>query len=197
MQLVRRIILGVVAALVLTATVLFVYAKVERNREGSYLSDLKKTLIVTSGSFPPNGDMPVNCTCEGDELSPSLTWEGSLPATKSFVVLSTDYDAPAPALPLFNLTHWIVYNLPPSVRSLPEGLTLEQMRLLGGKVGKNSAGELAYMSPCPPVGRHAYVFRIYALDNTLSFSGTPDRGELLDAMKGHILNYGELTGYYQ
>ena len=197
MQLLRRISLGLGAALVLIAAVLYGYAKWQRNREAAHLSVLKRALIVTSGSFPPNGDLPVNCTCEGEDRSPALTWEGSPSATKSFVVVTTDYDAPAPALPLLTFTHWIVYNLPASVHSLPEGVTPEQMRLLGGKTGKNSGGELTYVGPCPPVGRHAYVFRVYALDNTLSFSGMPDRGELMDAMRGHILDYGELTGYYQ
>lgn len=197
MRLVRRILFGVVAVSVLVIAVLGGHASWERYHEATDLSTLKKTLMVTSGSFPPDGDMPMNCTCKGKALSPALVWEGSPSTTKSFVVLTTDYDAPTSVLPLANLTHWLVYNLPASIHSLPEGITLEQMRLLGGKTGKSSTGQLTYLGPCPPIGRHAYVFRIYALDNTLSFSGMPDRGQLLEAMKGHVLNYGELTGYYQ
>ncbi len=197
MRAVERISLALIAFVLLTVSSLYYYAKWQRERETTYLSALKQTLTVASGSFPPNGDMPLNCTCKGQELSPALTWEGSLSATQSFVVLTTDYDAPTPALPIFNITHWIVYNLPASVRSLPEGVTTEQIRRLGGRMGENVAGDPTYVGPCPPLGRHAYVFRVFALDNTLSFSGLPDRSELMAAMKGHILNYGELKGYFQ
>ena len=192
-----RILVGLVIGFVLVAVGLHVWAKGEREAEFADVSTLRKALILSSRSFPPNGDMPVSCSCKGNEVSPELLWENSTPNVKSYAVLLTDYDVPTPAFPLYNLSHWVIYNLPASVRSLPEGVTAEQMRMLAGKVGKNGTGDTAYIGPCPPVGRHAYVFRVYALDQMLSFTELPGKQAVLEAMKGHVLGYGELTGYFQ
>ena len=197
MRLLFRIFSGLVLAAALVAAGLYVLARSERTAETTYLNTLKKTLVLSSSSFPPNGDMPISCTCKGNELSPALGWEGGDPGVESYVVLATDYDVPTPTFPLYNLPHWVVYNLPPSVRSLPGGVTAGQLRLLGGKVGKNGTGGMKYIGPCPPIGRHAYVFRVYALDQMLSFADLPGKQDVLNAMKGHILGYGELTGYFQ
>ena len=197
MRLLFQIFLGLVLVFALVAAGLYVAARSERKAEITDLNTLRKTVVLSSSSFPPNGDMPISCSCKGKELSPALRWENGNPDVESYVVLATDYDVPTPALPLYNLSHWVVYNLPPSVRSLPEGVTAGQLRLLGGKVGKNGTGNPAYIGPCPPVGRHAYVFRVYALDQVLSFPDLPNKQDVLDAMKGHVLGYGELTGYFQ
>lgn len=197
MRLVVKILLGLVIIILILVVALNLRARRQRTSEESFLATLRKNITVSSGSFPAGGDMPTNCTCKGKEVSPALTWESSARDVESYVVLTTDYDVPTPILPIFNLSHWVVYNLPASVRSLPEGLTAEQVRMLGGKIGKNGTGDLRYIGPCPPIGRHAYVFRVYALDESLSFSEAPGKQEVLDAMKGHILGYGELTGYFQ
>lgn len=197
MRLLGQILLGVGLLVVAVVVIMHFRARSERSHEEAVLAKRPKTLTLTSGSFPPGGDMPINCTCKGREVSPALRWENVPNRATSFVVLATDYDVPTPAFPVFNLTHWMVYNLPASVRSLPEAVTPEQMRMLGGKTGKNSTGSLKYIGPCPPIGRHAYVFRVFALDSTLSFRDLPDRSELMDAMNRHILSYGELTGYFQ
>lgn len=197
MRLLSRILVGLVIGLVLIAVGLHLSAGGGRETEYAYLSTLRKTLILSSRSFPPNGDMPISCSCKGHEVSPELLWENSTPNVKSYAVLLTDYDVPTPAFPLYNLSHWVIYNLPASVRSLPEGVTAEQLRMLGGKVGKNGTGDTKYIGPCPPVGRHAYVFRVYALDQMLSFTDLPGKQAVLEAMQGHVLGYGELTGYFQ
>ena len=197
MRLLSRILVGLVIGLVLIAVGLHLSAGSGREAEIAYLSTLRKTLTLSSRSFPPNGDMPISCSCKGHEVSPELLWENSTPNVKSYAVLLTDYDVPTPAFPLYNLSHWVIYNLPGSVRSLPEGVTAEQMRMLGGKVGKNGTGDTKYIGPCPPVGRHAYVFRVYALDQMLSFTDLPGKQAVLEAMQGHVLGYGELTGYFQ
>lgn len=197
MRLSLRILIGIVVVIGVLAIILHFRAKNQREDEEAYLATLKRNITVSSGSFPPNGDMPVNCTCKGQEVSPALVWEGGQPNVGSYVILATDNDAPTPAFPLFNFPHWVVYNLPASVRSLPEGVTAEQMRLLSGKVGKNGMGNLKYIGPCPPLGRHAYIFRVYALDQVLTFSDQPDKEEVLNAMKGHVLGYGDLKGYFQ
>lgn len=197
MRLLLRILAGLVIGLVFVAVGLFVLATRGREAERTYLTTLRKTVTLSSSSFPPNGDMPVSCTCKGEEASPALLWETAIPNVESYVVLLTDYDVPTPAFPLYNLSHWVVYNLPASVRSLPEGVTAEQLRMLSGKVGKNGTGDAKYIGPCPPIGRHAYVFRVYALDQMLSFTDPPGKQDVLDVMKGHVLGYGELTGYFR
>ena len=197
MRLFLRILLGIVVVIGLLSVIMHTRAKSQRQDEDDYLITLKKNTLFSSGSFPPNGDMPMNCTCKGQEVSPALVWEGEQPAVESYVILTTDYDVPTPAFPLYNLSHWVVYNLPASVRSLPEGVTAEQLRMLGGKVGKNGTGNARYIGPCPPLGRHAYVFRVYALDQMLSFTDPPGKQDVLEMMKGHVLGYGELTGYFQ
>lgn len=197
MRLFLQILAGLFVAVVLLVVVMHFRARGQREGEEAELLMLQKTVTVSSQSFPPNGDMPLDCTCKGPEVSPALSWESNQPNTKTYVVLTTDYDVPTPAFPIFNLSHWVVYNLPASVRSLPEGVTAEQMRMLGGKIGRNSVGDLNYIGPCPPVGRHGYVFRVYALDQALSFDETPNKHDVLQAMEGHVLSYGELTGYFQ
>lgn len=197
MRSLSRILLTLAIGFVLVAVGLYAFARNGRKTEQADLSTVEKTMALSSKSFPPNGDMPVSCSCRGKEASPALLWENTRPNAESYVVLATDYDVPTPAFPLYNLSHWVVYNLPASVRSLPEGVTAEQMRMLGGKTGKNGTGQTNYIGPCPPVGRHAYVFRVYALDQTLSFADLPGKQDVLDAMKGHVLGYGELTGYFQ
>ena len=197
MHLFLRILLGIVVVIGLLSVIMHTRAKSQRQDEDDYLVTLQKNTLFSSGSFPPNGDMPMNCTCKGQEVSPALVWEGEQPAVESYVILTTDYDVPTPAFPLYNLSHWVVYNLPASVRSLPEGVTAEQLRMLGGKVGKNGTGDAKYIGPCPPFGRHAYVFRVYALDRMLSFTDPPGKQDVLEMMKGHVLGYGELTGYFQ
>ncbi|MVM35590.1 YbhB/YbcL family Raf kinase inhibitor-like protein [Spirosoma sp. HMF4905] len=177
--------------------VMYIRAKIGRESEEKYLTTLKKNITLSSRSFPPNGDIPVDCSCRGKGISPALMWEIDASVAQSYVILTTDYDVPTPAFPVFNLSHWVIYNLPASVRSIPEAVSSEQMRMLGGKLGKNSMGNPAFIAACPPAGRHAYIFRIYALDRMLSFTTVPDKHMLLDAMNGHVLGYGELTGYFE
>lgn len=197
MRLFTRVIFGLLVLFLLFLVVMHFRAESQREDEAAYLATLKKNLAVSSNAFPPNGDMPVNCSCRGQQASPALMWEGNQPDAQSYVVLMTDYDVPTPTFPLFNLSHWVVYNLPASVRSLPEAVTTEQMRLLGGKVGRNSTGDQKFIGPCPPAGRHAYVFRVYALDEPLTFNDLPNKQQVVEAMKGHILGYGELKGFFQ
>lgn len=197
MRTVWRIILGFVLLMVLVLVGMHFWAVSGQNKEEQKLVALNKYIQVSSRSFPPDGDMPVSCSCRGEERSPEISWDNVPITATSFVILTTDYDVPTPAFPIFNLSHWVVYNLPTGVRSLPDGVTPAQMTALGGKVGKNSLGNSAFIGPCPPLGRHAYVFRVYALDQMLTFPNVPDKQAVLDAMEGHILGYGELTGYFQ
>jgi len=192
-----RLPVGLLLLVGVVVMIMHIRAKNSRENEEEYLSTLKKNITLSSRSFPPNGDMPTDCSCRGKGVSPALTWEIDQPSVKSYVILTTDYDVPTPTFPVINLSHWVIYNLPASVRSVPEAVSGEQMQMLGGKVGKNSMGNQAFIAACPPAGRHAYVFRIYAIDQLLSFTEVPDKHVLLDAISGHVLGYGELTGYFE
>ncbi|MBC7568454.1 MAG: YbhB/YbcL family Raf kinase inhibitor-like protein [Spirosoma sp.] len=197
MKLTGKILLGLLLLIGVVAIGMRINAKRQHDHEQAYHAGLKKTLAVSSSSFPPEGDMPINCTCKGKEASPALSWEGSTTDAEAYAVLMTDPDVPSPDFPLYNLSHWVLYNLPASVGSLPEGVTTEQLRMLGGKAGKNGTGSLAYIGPCPPIGRHAYIFRVYALDQPIALDDAPDKQTVMDAMQGHILEYGEIIGYFQ
>ncbi len=183
--------------IIVTLVGMHFWAANKRGQEEQKLVALNKYIRVSSRSFPPDGDMPISCSCKGEERSPEISWDNVPITATSFVILVTDYDVPTPAFPIFNLSHWVVYNVPTAVRSLPDGVTPVQMTALGGKFGKNSLGKVTFIGPCPPLGRHAYVFRVYALDQLLSFTSVPDKQAVLAAMEGHVLGYGELTGYFQ
>lgn len=197
LRMVWRILTGFLIVLILLLLVLHIRARGHRREEELSLAALPKTVTLSSNSFPPGGDLPMACSCKGPGNSPALSWNSTAPAVKSYALLATDYDAVLARFPILNFSHWVVYNLPATVRSLPEGVTPEQMLSLGGKLGDNGMNEQGFVPPCPPFDRHHYTFRIYALDTTLSFTRIPDRQNLLDAMQGHILGYGELTGYFQ
>lgn len=191
-----KILVALLLMVTLLAVIMTMRAKRQRQDDADQLTTLSRTMTVTSPSLLAGGRMPVVCTCQGSDRSPALTWESAKPGIQSYVVLMVDEDVPTPRFPLFTSTHWVIYNLPASVRSLPEGVTSEQMRLLGGQWGINSAGNQAYAGPCSPLGQHTYVFRIFALDRLLSFPNVPDRTRLQEAMQGHILDYGEQIGYF-
>jgi len=151
------------------------------------------TLEVTSAAFADGGQIPVNHTCDGADISPPLAW-GQVPAgTAGLAILVTDPDAPGG-----NFFHWVVYSIPPGTRSIPAG-AVERAGLPGGSIqGVNDFGRQGYGGPCPPKGKpHHYHFTVYALDSAVSPAGTRDGRMLARAMEGHILARGEIAGIYQ
>ncbi|MBA2227692.1 YbhB/YbcL family Raf kinase inhibitor-like protein [Thermogemmata fonticola] len=151
-------------------------------------------LTLTSPAFSHGGEIPTEYTCEGPDVSPELRWSGAPPGTQSFALIVDDPDAPDPAAPKMTWVHWVLYNLPADctglakdVRQLPAG-TCE---------GLNDWKRTGYGGPCPPIGRHRYFFKLYALDTVLPDLGTPTKDRLLQAMQGHILAQAELMGTYQ
>jgi Raf kinase inhibitor-like YbhB/YbcL family protein len=116
--------------------------------------------------------------------------------TRSLALLVEDPDAPDPARPQRTWSHWVLYNIPPGTRELPEGASSETLPR-GTREGLNDWHRVGYGGPCPPIGRHRYIHRLYALDTVLPDLGTPTRGQLLDAMRGHILAEADLTGTYE
>ncbi|HYN82832.1 MAG TPA: YbhB/YbcL family Raf kinase inhibitor-like protein [Gemmatimonadaceae bacterium] len=153
-------------------------------------------LSVTSTAFDQGGSIPSRCTCEGDDTSPPLSWTGAPSGTKSFALIVDDPDAPDPEKPQRVYVHWVVYNIPAATSSLPEDAS--KKGLPGGAAhGRNDWDKREYGGPCPPIGRHRYFFKVYALDKELAFVAPPTKNDLLKEMEGHVLASGEIMGTYQ
>ncbi len=153
-------------------------------------------LELRSPAFEPNGEIPVRYTCDGQDVSPPLEWSGVPEGTKSLVLIVDDPDAPDPAAPRMTWVHWVLYNIPPSATGLPEGVRPPDLPP-GTRQGLNDWKRTGYGGPCPPIGRHRYFHKLYALSEVLPDLGTPTKAELLRAMEGKILDQAELVGTYQ
>ena len=153
-------------------------------------------MTLSSTAFQPDGSIPARHTCEGDDLSPPLAWSGVPEGTRSLALVVDDPDAPDPRNPRTTWVHWVLYNLPATSGGLPEGV--RDGDLPGGaRQGLNDWKRPGWGGPCPPVGRHRYFHKLYALDTVLPDLGTPTRAELERAMEGHVLARAELVGTYQ
>lgn len=153
-------------------------------------------LKLTSTAFSHLGEIPTLYTCDGRDLSPPLNWTGVPPAAKSLALLVDDPDAPDPAAPLRTWVHWVLYNLPSDSAGLPQGVAAADLPA-GAREGLNDWRGTGYGGPCPPIGRHRYFFKLYALDAVLPDLGQLAKKELEKAMQGHILAATELIGTYQ
>jgi Raf kinase inhibitor-like YbhB/YbcL family protein len=153
-------------------------------------------LKIASPAFQPGGSIPSTYTCEGQDVSPPLAWSGAPANTKAFALIVDDPDAPDPAKPQRVYVHWVVYNLPATTTGLPENASKKGLPK-GAAQGKNDWGKAEYGGPCPPIGRHRYFFKLYALDSELAGLAPPTKADLERAMKGHVLESGELVGTYQ
>lgn len=154
------------------------------------------SLGLRSSSFSPNGAIPKKYTCEGDDVSPPLSWADPPPGTKSLALIVDDPDAPDPKAPQTIWVHWVLYNLPASATALPEGIAPKALPP-GTRQGVNDWKRTGYRGPCPPIGRHRYFFKLYALDSELSDLGETTKSKLEQAMRGHVLATAELVGTYQ
>lgn len=154
------------------------------------------TLTLTSPAFPPGGAIPVRCTCEGPDLSPPLEWTGVPAGTRSLALIVDDPDAPDPRAPKLTWVHWVLYNLPPPASGLPEGVAAAALPT-GTLQGLNDWKRIGYGGPCPPIGRHRYFHKLYALDTLLTDLRSPTKAELEAAMRGHFLAQAELLGTYE
>jgi Raf kinase inhibitor-like YbhB/YbcL family protein len=154
------------------------------------------SLSLRSRSFRPNEEIPIEHTCEGSDRSPALEWSGVPPGTKTLALIVDDPDAPDPKAPQRTWVHWVVYNLPATASGLPAGASAADLPK-GASVGNNDWRKPTWGGPCPPIGRHRYFFKLYALDRVLEGLGTPTKAELEKSMEGHILGKAELIGTYQ
>lgn len=154
------------------------------------------TIQISSTTFQAGGSIPALYTCDGKDISPPLQWSGIPEGTRSLALIVDDPDAPDPAAPKRTWVHWVLYNLPPSANGLPEDVKPASLPP-GTKEGLNDWKRTGYGGPCPPVGRHRYFHKLYALDTVLEGLRTPTKAELEKAMAGHVLARGELIGTYQ
>jgi len=152
------------------------------------------TFKLSSTAFPDGGEIPAKYTCEGQDISPPLAWADVPPNAKSLALIVDDPDAPDPAAPKMTWVHWVLYNIAPGAGSLPEGAKqLPQ----GALQGLNDWKRTGYGGPCPPIGRHRYFFKVYALDAVLPNLGQLSKDELEASMKPHVITRAELIGTYQ
>ncbi len=154
------------------------------------------SITVTSPAFAANGAIPRQYTCQGANISPPLAWSGLPQGTRALALIVDDPDAPDPAHPKMTWVHWVVYDLPPTLAGLPEGAG-KTPGAAGGRDGHNDWDQPLWNGPCPPIGRHRYFFKLFALDAPLGDRGPLTSNELQKAMDGHVRARGELVGTYQ
>ncbi len=153
-------------------------------------------LTITSPAFFHNDDIPAEFTCDGLDVSPPLEWSGVPATAKSLALIVEDPDAPDPAAPKMIWVHWLLYNLPPAAASFDQGIASHDLPP-GTKEGSNNWKQTTYGGPCPPIGRHRYFFKLYALDMVLPDLDEPSREELIRRMEGHVVAEAQLVGLYQ
>jgi len=159
-------------------------------------SETTMPLTLSSPAFAHQAEIPKKFTCKGNDVSPALTWSGLPENAKSLILIVDDPDAPDPAAPKMTWVHWLLYNIPATSDGLAENLPPKHLPA-GTLEGKNDWKETGYRGPCPPIGKHRYFFKLYALDTVLPDLQSPNKARLEQAMAGHILEQAELIGTYQ
>ncbi len=158
----------------------------------SLLFTEEDTMKITSTAFEEGGMIPVKYSCKGSDISPPLEWSGAPEKTVSFVLICDDPDAP-----VGTWVHWVYFDIPATVNSLPEAFPPGENPSTGGTQGKNSWRRNDYGGPCPPGGIHRYFFKLYALDATLNLGPGANKAKVVKAMNGHILAEAQLMGTFK
>lgn len=153
-------------------------------------------LSIASPDFSHNGEIPAEYTCDGDDISPQLEWSGLPAGTRSLALIVDDPDAPDPKAPKRTWVHWVLYNIPAATSGLDKGVAPSHLPD-GTLEGINDWKRTGYGGPCPPIGRHRYFFKLYALDTEFSERSSPTKDALLKIMEGHVLEKAEWVGTYQ
>ena len=151
---------------------------------------------LTSSAFTEGAPIPKRYTCEGENVSPPLAWSGAPAGTRSLVLIVDDPDAPDPAAPKMTWVHWVLYDVPPTAAGLAQAVSAAALPK-GTRQGVNDWKRTGYGGPCPPIGRHRYFHKLYALDAVLGDLGKPDKATLEAAMQAHVLAQAQLIGTYQ
>ncbi len=159
------------------------------------MSDPRTAFVLRSPSFSEGASIPIRHTCEGADGSPPLEWAGVPAGTRSLVLLVDDPDAPDPRAPKMTWVHWVLYDLPPATAGLAEGVG--HALPPGTRQGVNDWKRTGWGGPCPPIGRHRYFFKLFALDALLGDLGHPTEVKLEAAMHGHVLAEARLMGTYE
>ena len=147
---------------------------------------------LTSAAYQQDSTIPSTFTCDGENISPELSWRDAPANAKSFVIIMHDPDAPKAG----GFYHWLVYDIPANVAALEPKMP-HNGRIAGvGIQGKNDSGKIGYMGPCPPAGTHRYFLRLYALDKQLDLEPGASQQQVQQAMADHILAQAELMGRY-
>jgi Raf kinase inhibitor-like YbhB/YbcL family protein len=147
---------------------------------------------IFSSAFREGDLIPPKYTCDGEDVSPPLEWEGVPGAAKSLALIVDDPDAPSG-----EFVHWLVFDIPTSENGVADGIGIAGPKVGGGTQGKNGFGETAYGGPCPPSGTHRYYFHLYALDATVGLPSGASRNEVESAMRSHIVAKAQLMGRYE
>jgi len=157
---------------------------------------LGNDMLLSSPDFKNQGMIPKQFTCDGKDISPALTWSGVPSEAKSLVLIVDDPDAPDPSAPQRVWVHWVLYNIPTTSDSLKRGIKKRKLPK-GTLQGLNDWGVTGYGGPCPPIGKHRYFHKLYALDTILPDLKKPTKTKLEKAMEGHVISKAELIGLYQ
>lgn len=171
----------------------FVFANpIKSFSQGGKKMETTVKLQITSSAFDHNGMIPKKYTCDGEDISPQLSWSGAPEGTKSFALINDDPDAP-----MGTWVHWVLYDLPPSINELSENMPKDKTLSNGAKQGITDFKNIGYGGPCPPSGIHRYFFKLYALDTKLNLESGATKKQVEDAMKGHVIAQTELIGKYK
>lgn len=154
------------------------------------------SIKLTSPAFEAGQLIPTVHTCEGSDTPPPLAWSNLPAGTRTLALIVDDPDAPDPAAPQRTWVHWVLYNIPASAPGLPEAARGQELPA-GTQEATNDWRRTGYGGPCPPIGKHRYFFKLYALDTVLPDLGKPTKASLEKAMEGHVLGKAELVGLYQ
>lgn len=155
------------------------------------LPETSQPMQIQSSVFEAEGTIPPKYTCDGQNVSPPLSWDDPPAETQSLALIADDPDAPSGTF-----VHWIIFNMPADVRSLSEGLPTGNTLASGGLQGQNDFGQIGFGGPCPPNGTHRYFFKLYALDTDLDLQPGASKADVVTALNGHIIGHAELIGTY-
>ncbi|MCX8051969.1 MAG: YbhB/YbcL family Raf kinase inhibitor-like protein [Chlorobi bacterium] len=158
-------------------------------------SPTEHAMELTSPAFAHGGAIPRTYTCDGRNVSPPLQWRNVPASARSLVLIVDDPDAPDPRAPRMTWVHWVLFDIPPTATGLPEAVASDALPP-GTREGLNDWKRTGYGGPCPPIGRHRYFFKLYALDTVLELE-RPTKAQVEAAMRGHVLAEAVLMGTYQ
>ncbi|HMF09395.1 MAG TPA: YbhB/YbcL family Raf kinase inhibitor-like protein [Thermoanaerobaculia bacterium] len=147
--------------------------------------------VLRSSAFQEGAAIPRKHTCDGEDVSPELSWSGQPSQTASLALIVEDPDAPRKTW-----VHWVLFDMPAARSSLPDSVSDRPAVDGGGTQGKNDFGNLGYGGPCPPSGTHRYFFKLYALNKKLGLPSGSSRHDVDKAMEGHVLAEAQLLGRY-